>query len=88
MAGHVVEWTADRFFPEGPPTPGGRVRVPDGREDGEDAWADRTATHRLVGRGGSRVTDLKFARAAFRTSMEPWSRSANVGVRIVRSIGG
>ena len=85
MAGHVVEWTADRMHPQGPERPGGHVVVPDGSADGIEAWAERTATHRIVGRGGSRVTDLKFARAAFRTAIEPWSVASNIGVRIARS---
>ncbi|MEQ1501276.1 MAG: SUMF1/EgtB/PvdO family nonheme iron enzyme, partial [Myxococcota bacterium] len=87
MAGQVVEWTADRMSVDGPCADGGRVVVPDGSADGEDAWADRRALHRIVARGGSRTHDLKAARCAFRLVADPWTRSSNFGFRIARAWG-
>ncbi|MEZ4236435.1 MAG: SUMF1/EgtB/PvdO family nonheme iron enzyme [Myxococcota bacterium] len=55
MAGGVIDWTADRLAERGNTPDGERVVVPDGRADGEAAWAERTANHMIVGRGGSVV---------------------------------
>jgi serine/threonine-protein kinase len=87
MSGQVVEWTADRFAAEGPTPNGGRVVVPDGADDGEEAWLERTSLHRIVGRGGSRTHDAKAARSAFRTLLDPWTRASNVGIRLARDLG-
>jgi serine/threonine-protein kinase len=81
-AGGVVEWTADRMSRDGPP--GQRCVVPDGSQDTEAAWLDRTADHSIVGRGGSRVHDLNAARCAFRLACDPWGLASNVGFRLVR----
>lgn len=80
LAGLVVEWTADRMRLDGPTSDGARVVVPDGTDDAESAWGERTATHRIVGRGGSRGHDEKAARSAFRLGLDPWARASNVGL--------
>jgi serine/threonine-protein kinase len=85
MAGAVIEWTADRMIMEGPP--GIRAKAVDGSEETEDAWAGRSATWRIVARGGSWLHDLKAARTCFRSTVEPWMRNSNAGLRLVRSYG-
>lgn len=85
LAGGVVEWTADRMTMEGPTPAGARVAAPDGSAETEALWLGRTATWRIVAKGGSRLHDLKATRTAFRLWVEPWSRSSNIGIRLVRS---
>ena len=86
MAGAVVEWTASRMSVGGATPAGARVGIVDGSEESEAAWLGRSATWRIVGKGGSLVHDLNAARSAFRLSLDPWIRSSNVGFRLVRSI--
>ncbi|HNH47709.1 MAG TPA: SUMF1/EgtB/PvdO family nonheme iron enzyme, partial [Myxococcota bacterium] len=87
MAGNVVEWTASRMSLTGATPDGGRVEVVDGSAESEEAWQRRTATWRIVGKGGSRLHDIYAVRAGFRLGMEPWSRASNVGFRLVYSLG-
>jgi formylglycine-generating enzyme required for sulfatase activity len=86
MAGGVTELTADRMLPRGPTPDGGRVVIPDGSADGEDAWLGRTATHLIVGRGGSRIHHLNAVRSAFRLGIDPWALATNVGFRLARPL--
>ena len=87
MAGNVVEWTASRMSLTGATPNGGRVEVVDGSAESEEAWQRRTATRRIVGKGGSRLHDIYAVRAGFRLGMEPWSRASNVGFRLVYTLG-
>ncbi|MES2641372.1 MAG: bifunctional serine/threonine-protein kinase/formylglycine-generating enzyme family protein [Myxococcota bacterium] len=87
LAGGVLEWTADRMTMEGPTAAGERVHASDGSAETEAMWLARTATWRIVAKGGSRLHDLRATRSAFRLWVEPWSRSSNIGLRLVRSVG-
>jgi formylglycine-generating enzyme required for sulfatase activity len=71
MAGNVVEWTASRMSLTGATPDGGRVEVVDGTAESEEAWQRRTATWRIVGKGGSRLHDIYAVRPGFRLGMEP-----------------
>jgi serine/threonine-protein kinase len=86
VSGGVVEWTATRMAVEGHTPNGARVAIADGSEETEAAWLGRTATWRVVGRGGSLGHDLNAARSASRVAMDPWIRSSNVGFRLARSV--
>jgi serine/threonine-protein kinase len=80
MAGNVRDWCADRFLRAGPPTPEGRVRVPE-----VEAEVDLSPAAFRVLRGGCWSGVPLYARLADRLKFEPNSRYAFVGFRLARS---
>jgi serine/threonine-protein kinase len=86
MAGGTLDWTANRVNIEGSTPHLGRVVIQDGSQETEADWLGRTATWRIIGKGGSRLHDLNAARSAFRLSTDPWSRSSNISFRLARSL--
>ena len=75
LAGNVRDWCADPWRPEGPPTPGDRVRPAEAGDP--TAWRVR--------RGGSWGDAPTRGRLADRDWYYPHSRYDYVGVRLVRA---